>query len=175
MGISLDALVGAPRRRSASITFEPMRAEDLDAVMEIERRSFPEPWTPGLFLHELKVPFSKTSVARYGDEIVGYICRWLVGDEVHILNVAVCPEARQSGIGRALVELVMQEAGQASASVITLEVRRENAAAIALYRSFGFTERGVRRNYYARGEDAIIMSRMLRELPPDGTSHNTAV
>ena len=139
-----------------------MGREDLDAVMEIERGSFPQPWSPGLFLHELKVPFSKTILARTPNgsgELLGYICRWLVGDEVHILNFAVRPDRRNSGVGRALVALVVQEAEERGASLITLEVRRENAAAMALYRSFGFTERGVRRNYYGRGQDAIIMSR----------------
>jgi [ribosomal protein S18]-alanine N-acetyltransferase len=162
MGVSVDSLVGTVRPAAAPLRFTPMCGEDLDAVMEIERRSFPEPWTPGLFLHELKVPFSKTVLARRGDEIVGYICRWLVGDEVHILNIAVRPEARAGGIGRALVALVMEEAAQAGAAVVTLEVRRENEAAIALYQSFGFTERGVRRNYYARGHDAVVMSCDLR-------------
>jgi ribosomal-protein-alanine N-acetyltransferase len=162
VGIGVDSVVGAPRRAAATLHFAAMRSEDLDAVMEIERRSFPEPWTPGLFLHELKLPFSKTILAWRRDEIVGYICRWLVGDEVHILNVAVRPEARQSGIGRALVSLIMAEAEQVGGAVVTLEVRRENDAAIALYRTFGFTERGVRRNYYARGQDAVVMSCELR-------------
>jgi ribosomal protein S18 acetylase RimI-like enzyme len=71
----------------------------------------------------------------------------------------VRPDRRHNGIGRALVELVVREAEERGASSITLEVRRENTAAIALYRSFGFTERGVRRNYYGHGKDAIIMSR----------------
>jgi ribosomal-protein-alanine N-acetyltransferase len=162
VGVRIDSLVGVSRHATPSLYFAPMRSEDLDAVMEIERRSFPEPWTPGLFLHELKVPFSKTILAWRGDAIVGYICRWLVGDEVHILNIAVRPETRQSGIGRALVALVMAEAEQVRAAVVTLEVRRENEAAIALYRTFGFTERGVRRNYYARGHDAVVMSCELR-------------
>lgn len=144
-----------------NVTFADMRAEDLDAVLEIERRSFPEPWSPGLFLHELKVPFSKTILARTanGDhELLGYICRWLVGDEVHILNLAVRPEERQSGLGRTLVMLVMDEAQERGVSVITLEVRRENVAAMGLYRAMGFSEQGARRNYYGRGHDAIIMS-----------------
>ena len=144
MGIGFDSLVAVPQRAPTPLHFAPMCSEDLDAVMEIERRSFPEPWTPGLFLHELKVPFSKSILARRGDEIVGYICRWLVGDEVHILNVAVRPEARQSGVAHALVSLVMKEAERVAAGLVTLEVRRENLAAIALYRSFGFTERGMK-------------------------------
>jgi len=142
-----------------------MRIEDLDAVMEIERSSFPEPWSAGLFLHELKIPFSKTTLAWAGNasrELLGYVCRWLVGDEVHILNLAVRPERRKSGVGRALVELIVREAEERRVSMITLEVRRENVAATALYRSFGFTEYGVRRNYYGPGQDAIIMSAVLR-------------
>lgn len=150
-----------------------MRVEDLDAVMEIERSAFPEPWTPGLFLHELKIPFSKTILARAANgspALIGYICRWLVGDEVHILNLAVCSDRRQRGTGRALVELVLREAVEHHARIITLEVRRENTAARALYESLGFAETGVRRNYYGRGHDAIIMSRTLR----DGTACETA-
>lgn len=166
MGIRLDSLVASAPRIPAPVHMAPMRTEDLDAVMEIERRSFPEPWTPGLFLHELKVPFSKTIVAWRGDELVGYVCRWLVGNEVHILNLAVRPEARQAGIGRSLLALVMDEAARTDASVVTLEVESDNTAAIALYRAFGFTERGLRRHYYARGLHATVMSCDLRPAPP---------
>jgi ribosomal-protein-alanine N-acetyltransferase len=163
LGFSLDSLVnGSNHVTRIALTFQPMGREDLDAVMEIERCSFPQPWSPGLFLHELKVPFSKTILARTlngSGELVGYVCRWLVGDEVHILNLAVRPDRRNGGVGRALIELVVQEAEERGAGMVTLEVRRENAAAMGLYRSVGFTERGVRRNYYGRGQDAIIMSR----------------
>ena len=151
------------------LTFTEMRAEDLDAVLEIERRSFSEPWSPGLFLHELKVPFSKTILARTangGHELVGYVCRWLVGDEIHILNLAVRPERRHGGVGRTLVSLVVDEAHTCGAGSITLEVRRENTAALNLYRTMGFSEHGVRRNYYGRGQDALIMSRRLQPAQP---------
>lgn len=173
MGLRPHPLVNYPAAvATPAFTFSPMRAEDLDAVMEIERRSFPEPWTPGLFLHELKVPFSKTILAHTasGAALVGYICRWLVGDEVHILNLAVRPEERKTGIGRTLVELVLQEAVEHRATIVTLEVRRENTAAMALYRSLGFSECGVRRNYYGRGQDAIIMSRGFRAGAPGETT-----
>lgn len=146
----------------AELTFEPMQVEDLPEVMEIERRSFPQPWTPGLFLHELKVPFSRTTILRTSNgtrATLGYVCRWLVGDEVHILNIAVHPEHRNRGLGRQLVESVVAEADQSGARLVTLEVRRENVSARTLYRKLGFVDAGVRRNYYGRGEDAIIMSR----------------
>jgi ribosomal-protein-alanine N-acetyltransferase len=141
--------------------FSQLAVADLDEVLDIERRSFPEPWSRGMFLHELKLPFSKSIVARADDpphDLLGYICWWLVGDEIQILNVAVRPERRRNGIGRALVELVFAEAEAQHVSTITLEVRRESTAAIALYRSFGFTESGMRRHYYGRGADAVLMT-----------------
>jgi len=147
------------------LNFEPMCPEDLPEVLEIERRSFPQPWTPGLFLHELKVPFSRTTLVRATNgtrATLAYVCRWLVGDEAHILNLAVHPDHRGRGLGRRLVELVVKEAQAAGARLVTLEVRRENAPARTLYRKLGFVDTGQRRNYYGRGEDAIIMSLALR-------------
>ena len=141
--------------------FAPMSVQDLDEALDIERRSFPEPWSRGMFLHELKLPFSKSIVVRADDpthELLGYVCWWLIGEEIQILNVAVHPERRRHGIGRALVGLVFAETEAQHVSNITLEVRRGSTAAIALYRSFGFTESGVRRHYYGRGEDALLMT-----------------
>jgi ribosomal-protein-alanine N-acetyltransferase len=139
----------------------PLTVSDLDEVLDIERRSFPEPWSRGMFLHELKLPFSTSIAARAADpphELLGYICWWLIGDELQILNLAVRPEQRQCGIGRVLVELALLAVQARHAGTVTLEVRRDNAAAIALYRSFGFTESGVRRHYYGRDADAILMT-----------------
>lgn len=144
----------------------PMAAEDLTEVMEIERLVFPKPWSPGLFLHELRIPFSRTRVARTieeGQRLIGYVCWWVVGDEVHILNIAVHPDVRRCGVGRELVELVLADARAQHVASVSLEVRRDNQAALELYRSLGFSESGVRRNYYGRGEDALIMTRLLAE------------
>ena len=144
-----------------AVLLSPMASTDLDAVVEIERRSFPTPWSPGLFLHELKIPFSRTTLARLANgttRVVGYVCRWLVGDEMHVLNLAVDPDQRRAGIGRLLVEHVLRDAAANGVRLITLEVRRGNDAGVALYGRFGFAETGVRRNYYGRGEDALVMS-----------------
>jgi ribosomal-protein-alanine N-acetyltransferase len=147
-----------------AMVFEPMVPADLPAVMEIERLAFDAPWTPGLFLHELKIPFSRLMLARAAGgrkDVAGYVCWWLVGDEVHILNLAVHPDWRRRGTGRALVGLVLDEASLHDAASVSLEVRRENSAAQALYRSLAFVDCGVRRNYYGRGQDAIVMFRHL--------------
>jgi ribosomal-protein-alanine N-acetyltransferase len=149
---------------SSALVFQQMLAEDLPQVMELERLAFPNPWTPGLFLHELKLSFSRLLLARGANGIGrlhGYVCWWVVGDEVHILNLAVHPDARRNGTGRALVERVIDDALEHGAASVSLEVRRGNEAAEALYRSMGFNPSGVRRNYYGQGEDAVIMERRL--------------
>jgi ribosomal-protein-alanine N-acetyltransferase len=146
-----------------ALEFAPMVAADLPQVMEIERLSFAsDPWTPGLFLHELKLDFSRLHLARTADaarQLVGYACWWLVGDEVHILNLAVHPRARGTGAGRALVQRILDDAVGHGAASVSLEVRPENAAALGLYRAMGFSQIGLRKNYYGRGEDAVIMER----------------
>ena len=148
----------------AGLVFAQMVAADLPQVMELERLAFPSPWTPGLFLHELKLSFSRLHLARSDNDrrrLLGYVCWWLVGDEVHILNLAVHPDARRNGTGRALVERVLADACSHRAVSVSLEVRHDNEAAAALYRSLDFAETGRRRNYYGQGQDALIMERRL--------------
>ncbi len=138
--------------------FRDMLVEDLPAVVAIERASFPNPWTGALFLQELDVAFSRTIVAHRPDgSVAGYLCRWLVADEVHVLNVAVHPRWRGQGLGAALMDAVVREARASGVAAVTLEVRRSNVAARRLYESLAFEQVGSRRNYYGRGEDALIL------------------
>lgn len=143
----------------AELIVEPMRAADLDAVMEIERCSFASPWTSGLFLHEMTVEFSRQVVARHrrGGPIVGYACWWVVAGEVHVLTVAVHPRRRMRGIGRALVRHLLDDGAAAGARVAGLEVRADNRAAIAMYTACGFAAVGERRDYYGAGLHAVLM------------------
>jgi ribosomal-protein-alanine N-acetyltransferase len=153
---------------SPALVFTPMVAADLPQVMELERLAFPNPWTPGLFLHELKLSFSRLELARTSNgtqRLLGYVCWWVVGDEVHILNLAVHPDARRGGTGRALVQRVIDDASAHRAASVSLEVGRHNEPATALYRAMGFGEVGVRRDYYGRGADALIMERRLVAAP----------
>lgn len=151
------------------LAIETMTSADLPEVMEIERLSFNSPWSQGLFLHELKVPFSRVRVMRLannGRKLVGYVCWWVVGPEVHLLNLAVHPDYRRSGLGRTLLELVLGDAGAVHAESVSLEVETDNARAQSLYRSYGFEECGLRKNYYGRGQHALIMTRRF----PPGSS-----
>ena len=146
-------------------TLRDMRRDDLVAVLEIERRSFAQPWSRAFFEKELATPFARLVVAeeekRPFGSVVGYTCRWRVTDEVHLLNVAVHPERRGLGYGRDLVSAVIGEARGAAARVVFLEVRAGNVVARRLYRQLGFKDLGVRRGYYGPGQDAIVMELRL--------------
>ncbi len=154
----MTALSPRPDGIASNWVFSDMAVEDLPEVVAIERASFPNPWTGPLFLQELQVAFSRIILARRpGGPVAGYVCRWCVADEVHVLNVAVDPGYRGQGHGGALLREVLREAREGCAIAVTLEVRRSNAAARRLYESFCFEEVGVRPNYYGRGEDALIL------------------
>ncbi|MFZ0887559.1 MAG: ribosomal protein S18-alanine N-acetyltransferase [Candidatus Binataceae bacterium] len=133
---------------------------DLARICEIESLCFSQAWSLGAFQRELSLPFSRLAVATIaedGDLAAGFLCRWLVADESHILNIAVHPAMRRMGIGTELMRLAIAEAKAKHVHLLTLEVRRSNLAARSLYRKFGMEERRLRKNYYAAGEDAIVM------------------
>jgi [ribosomal protein S18]-alanine N-acetyltransferase len=142
------------------LVFSIMQRSDLAAVLEVERQSFVHPWSAELFLQELRLPYSRIRLARVASDpvaVVGYVCRWITSGEMHILNVAVHPRWRRRAVGHRLIEDILDEARRSSLERATLEVRRHNRPAIALYESFGFEEVGTRRNYYGPGEDARLM------------------
>jgi ribosomal-protein-alanine N-acetyltransferase len=140
-------------------------SRDLRGIIEIERLAFDNPWSFDSFVRELSLPFSRMIVAvksaNPGERLVGFLCRWLVADECHILNVAVHPLMRRKGIADRLMREALAEAKASNAKVVTLEVRRSNLGARSLYRKLEFTERRLRKNYYGPGEDAIVMELKL--------------
>ncbi len=136
---------------------------DLPRIVEIEQLAFPTPWSLGAFRRELTLPFSRLTVAVAEKDPLpeGFLCRWLVADECHVLNVAVHPDYRRFGVGARLLGATISEAREKGADLVTLEVRRSNLAARGLYRKFDFEERRLRRHYYGPGEDAIVMELRL--------------
>ncbi len=133
---------------------------DLPRVLAIERLSFAQPWSLASFRRELSLSFSRLMLAvtdTDGSTIAGYLCRWLVAGESHILNLATHPDFRCQGVGTALMTEAVAEARARQVSLMILEVRRSNFEARRLYRRFGFEERRLRRNYYGPGEDALVM------------------
>ncbi len=139
----------------------PMRVEDLDAILVIERASFPTPWSRRAFLSELtENAYARYYVAKVGGRVIGYAGTWAVLDEVHVTNVAVHPSWRNQGIGHRLMEAIVAQADASRCRRVTLEVRRSNLVAQRLYESFDFVRRGVREGYYTdTHEDAFVMVR----------------
>ena len=142
------------------ISVGPMAAEDIAAVHEIERASFPMPWPPYAFRQELEANrMARYLVVRAGATVVAYAGLWLMVDEAHLTTFAVLPAWRRRGIGGRLLWALLDLADDLGASVMTLEVRLSNEAARTLYQRFGFRPVGVRPRYYSdNGEDALIMT-----------------
>jgi ribosomal-protein-alanine N-acetyltransferase len=135
---------------------------DLDAIAELERQSFPSPWSREMFAAELTRSHARLDIAR--DErtrIVAFCNYWLVERELTIHAIASHPGERGRGVGRALLDHVLAQARGAGGTIAHLEVRSSNAAALALYTHAGFTRVHLRAGYYRDGEDAVVMSRPL--------------
>lgn len=143
-----------------------MREEDVDAVMAIEVRAYPFPWTAGIFRDCLRAPYPAWLLVR-DEVIVGYGIISIAAGEGHILNICIDPLEQGRGHGRRLLRSLVQVARMHRAERIFLEVRPSNPRAIALYFDEGFNEIGRRPRYYPANmgrEDAIVMA---MELLPD--------
>ena len=139
-------------------------SEDLDGVLAIEDASFNNPTSRAWYEEELKRPeVCFIYVLRTAEAPVAAFCAfWLVVDQAHINNLAVRPDLRGRGLGTQLLEAIKVEAAQLGAVELTLEVRASNAPALQLYKSAGFTQEAVRKNYYTKPiEDALILRFML--------------
>ncbi|MBQ9060968.1 MAG: ribosomal protein S18-alanine N-acetyltransferase [Firmicutes bacterium] len=132
---------------------------DADAIYEIEKLCFPDPWSREAIRQELSEnPRAFYVVADIEDEIVGYAGLWWIIDEGHITNVAVKPGFRNRRIGSAIIGTMLEHTGQQGIRHYTLEVRESNISARALYEKYGFAVEGIRKGYYQVGhEDALIM------------------
>jgi ribosomal-protein-alanine N-acetyltransferase len=141
------------------ITIEPMTAADLDEVDAIERHSFKTPWPRQVFADELGRAWARIDVARHADRVIGFVDYWLVTDEVHLLAIATAPDHRRRGVAARLLDHLLDVARTSNAVLVTLEVRRHNVPAIALYERRGFKRVGVRPAYYQEdNEDALVMT-----------------
>lgn len=138
-----------------------MRIDDITQVVAIDRECFPPDWTSPPYRKDLE----SNAMAHYlvacdaGAQVAGVIGLWMMADEAHIVTMAVRPARQRQGVGESLLVAAIDMAIELNARMMTLEVRRSNTAAIALYRKYGFAEVGSRRAYYGTSrEDAVIMS-----------------
>ena len=141
----------------------PMQVPDLEAVMRIERKIYPHPWTRGNFRDALNAGYS-CWIYQFAQSIIGYAVMMVAADEAHLLNLSIAAEWQCRGWGRKMLELMLELARQHRARAMLLEVRPSNTVAIALYESFGFRQIALRRGYYPAGpgrEDAILLELQL--------------
>ena len=145
-----------------TIELRRLALTDLRAIEEIERRSYPTPWSRSMFAGELAKPSSICLGAFEADGDDGRLCGYLVVsryvDAWHVMNIAVAPEQRGRGIATMLLERLFELTADDEHRGYTLEVRVSNDTAIRLYERLGFEARGIRRGYYTDNrEDALIM------------------
>jgi ribosomal-protein-alanine N-acetyltransferase len=157
-----------PAFADAPLWLEAATAEDLPAIVEIERECFSHPWSVRHFRDALRnAPRSRILLLRSpftaSDPIRGlqaYSVVQAVADEMHVHNLAVPPQRRRRGLGRLLMELALDWGRRRGARRAFLEVRPTNAAALALYGSLGFRTVSLRRRYYQHPtEDALVLEK----------------
>lgn len=145
---------------------EPWRLQRLDAsrtqdILDIEQRGYPFPWTEQIVRDSFRHGTDCWGVLGEDDTLMAYAFFSMVVGEASVLNVCVEPALQGQGIGRYLMQHLMQTAREAQCTIVLLEVRRSNAAARRLYESLGFTTLGVRKGYYPNGpqqwEDALVL------------------
>ena len=159
--------------RPGPVSLRALRESDLNAVMAIELRGYPFPWTRGIFIDCLRAGYPGLAMERDG-LLVGYGVLSIAADEAHVLNICIDRLAQSRGLGRQLLRALVQLAADRGAQRVFLEVRPSNTPALALYHSEGFNEIGRRPRYYpaAQGrEDAVVMAIELvdgdlQEMPP---------
>ncbi len=140
-----------------------MEVTHIPDILKVERESFTDAWTEAMFEEEILGKFSHYYVAEVDGVAVAYMGMWSLSGEGHITNIAVAKEYRRKGIAKALIEHFIEIAKKENLEFMTLEVRRSNDAAKALYKSFGFIEVGERKKYYENKEDALLLTKFFGE------------
>lgn len=140
----------------------PMTIHDCAQVAEIEAASFSMPWSLRAFTDTVEKSNFRYFVAEEAGEILGYCGFLFVLDEAEIPNVCVKSSARKQGVGKRMMQALIEEAEKLGVVVLFLEVRESNTAARKLYESLGFVENGIRKNFYEQPvEHAVLMSKTL--------------
>ena len=145
----------------------PMLIEDIPQIVEIEKKSFPTPWSPYAFTCEIRdnefAYYLVVTAIEDEKKVFGYGGMWIIVDEAHVTNIAISPDSRGKALGEFLMNGLIALAYTKRVSRMTLEVRVSNKTAQRLYEKMGFKSAGVRPGYYVdTDEDAIIMWKNIR-------------
>jgi ribosomal-protein-alanine N-acetyltransferase len=154
----VDSLAGV------EVQFEPMRVEQLDAVVAVEQRAYAHPWNRTNFLDALQSG-NQAQLLVAGDVLLGYFVAMPGVDEVHLLNITVAPEYQGQGWARVMLDALTMWARGQSSQWVWLEVRAGNLRAMRVYEAHGYKRVGQRKDYYPAGrgqrEDAVVMGLRL--------------
>ncbi len=138
------------------VVYRKMTAEDVPFISRLEEETFSMPWSADSFLEMISKEDARYYVAEEDGRLLGGCGVLMIAGEGNITNVAIAPEARNRGIGTALLRHLMAEGDREGLTAYTLEVRVSNAAAIHVYEKLGFVSAGVRPGFYEKPEDALI-------------------
>jgi len=145
------------------IAIRPMEIDDLKQVLEIEKKSFPVPWTYDLFFSELTINrYARYFMLEKDNEVVGYLGLWHKGSSFHITNIAIAENLRRKGYGEKFLKFIEKIAATHRIKKISLEVRKSNCIAQDMYRKYGYKVIKFLKNYYQEEkEDALVMEKKL--------------
>ena len=144
----------------------PAQLIHLDGIVSIETSAFNKPWTKNQFMNDIQSELDSENWVYVINELVaGYIFGWIIQGEFHLNNIAVHPEYLRRSIGKNLIQHIIARVILRNVGVILLEVSAENIPARECYQSLGFNQMGIRKDYYSKGDDAILYN---LELNTDG-------
>lgn len=150
---------------SLDVTISPIGEDDVADIAEIEKDCFSTPWSENAIRDELTNEGARFCILRKDGEALGYMGMHIVLDECYIANIAVKKTARKQGFGAKLLEHSIKKAQNEGCSFISLEVRVSNLPAISLYKKYGFSCVGERKNFYTDPtENALIMTKFFSEV-----------
>lgn len=140
----------------------PWKKEDLPILAKVEEECFSDPYTLSMLESEFSSPVTTYFVLEENGEILGYGGYGAVLDAADIMTIGILPKARRRGLGRCLLDQLIESMAEKEVKKVWLEVRVSNAPAIALYKESGFREMGIRKEYYADNrEDALTMMKEI--------------
>lgn len=154
----------SPSPTAVEVRFEPLLADRIDAVLQIEQHAYAHPWNRTNFLDALQSGY-QAQMLLAEETLLGYFVAMQGVDEVHLLNITVAPEFQRQGWSRVMLDALALWARGRAAQWLWLEVRVGNARAMQVYEAQGYARVGVRKDYYPAGhgkrEDAVVMGLRL--------------
>lgn len=144
------------------LTIRPATAAEIPEIVALEAEGFARPWKAAMYAEEIAREAAWVDLAVADGEIVGFVCAWLIAGSCHLLRIATRGDRRGAGIGRALVESLVERARAAGCDQIELEVASQNQPALRLYERSGFALVGRRPGYYRDPvDDALLLTLVL--------------